>query len=198
MQDHSHLNHKVLDALLGSQTRARVLRFFFRHEGQDFRIGEVAKAILQNYNTTASFIEELAKVGVLKDTKHQGSGILYASNIEFRSYPQLKELVLHIFPVSLSEIIEGIKQTGKIRLAFLQGVFLNQEGSSVDMFVVADDIDEKKFQAFIAELEADVGKSVNYTLMDTSEFTYRYNIYDRFVRNLLKKTNIKLVDNLSL
>ncbi len=198
MQENSQLNFKALDIILGSQTRARVLRFFFRHEGQDFRIGEVAKAILQNYNTTSSFIEELAMGGILKEVKGQGSGTFYTTNLEFRTHGELKVLVLYTFPVSLSEVIEAIKKTGKIRLAMLQGVFLSQEGSSVDLFVVADDIDEKKFQAFIAELEADAGKTINYTLMDTPEFTYRYNIYDRFVRNILKKQNIKLVDSLSL
>lgn len=191
-------NYRVLDTLLGSQTRSRSLRFFFRHENEAFRIGEVAKAISQNYNTTASFVEELAKVGVLKQVKGSGSGSFYGVAIDFRSYPQVKELVLQTFPVALPEVVEAIKETGRIRLALIQGVFLGQEGSSIDLFVVADDIDKEKFAAFIKDLEGDVGKDLNYTLMDTPEFTYRYNIYDRFVRNLLKKQNIKLVDNLSL
>jgi len=193
-----NFNHRVLDTLLGSQTRARVLRFFFRHENEAFRIGEVAKAISQNYNTTASFVEELAEVGILKEVKGSGTGSFYGVSLDFRSYPQLKELVLQTFPIALPEVVEAIKKTGRIRLALIQGVFLGQEGSSIDLFVVADDIDQEKFAAFVKDIEGDVGKELNYTLMDTPEFTYRYNIYDRFVRNLLKKPNIKLVDSLSL
>jgi len=193
-----NFNHRVLDILLGSQTRSRALRFFFRHENEAFRIGEVAKAISQNYNTTASFVEELTEAGILKQVKGSGGGTFYGVAIDFRSYPQIKELVLQTFPIALPEVVEAIKKTGRIRLALIGGIFLGQEGSSIDLFIVADDMDKEKFTEFIKDLEGDVGKDINYTLMDTPEFTYRYNIYDRFVRNLLKKQNIKLVDNLSL
>lgn len=191
-------NYPTLDLLLGSQTRARVLRFFFRHEGEAYRIGEVAKTIDQNYNTTASFVEDLVKAGILKKVKGQGSGMLYGVSLDFHSYQQLRDFIYHTFPIGLPEATEAIKKTGRIRMALIQGVFLGEDGGSVDLFVVADDIDQKKFEAFVKNLEADVGREINYTLMDTSEFTYRYNIYDRFVRNLLKKHSIKLIDNLSL
>lgn len=190
--------HKILDILLGSETRARTLKFFFRHTGETFRIGEVARRILQNYNTTASYIADLEKIGVLKKTSGSGSSSLYMVNTQFPNYTSLREFTLQVFPVSTTQTAQEIKETGRIRLALLEGIFLNQEGSSIDLFLVADDIDEKKFKEFITQLEAQVGKELNYTSMDTAEFTYRYNIYDRFVRNIIKKQNIKLVDNLSL
>lgn len=190
--------HRILDLLLGSETRSRVLKFFFRHANEAFRIGEIARLIRQNYNTTASYVEELEKIGVLKRTQGSGSGSFYAINTQFRNYHALKDLVLQVFPVSTNETADAIKATGRIRLALLQGVFLNQEGSQIDLFLVADDINEEKFKDFISELEAQVGKELNYSSMDTAEFTYRYNIYDRFVRNIIKKPNIRLVDNLSL
>jgi len=190
--------YKILDTIVGSETRSRVLKFFFRHNNQSFRIGEIARLIRQNYNTTASFIEDLERIGVLKQTKGTGSASLYAINTQFKGYPFLKDLVLQIFPVSTTEAAEQIKKTGRIRLALLSGVFLNQEAASIDLFLVVDDVDEAKLKEFIAELEAQVGKEINYTSMDTAEFTYRYNIYDRFVRNIMKKANIKLVDSLSL
>ena len=48
------------------------------------------------------------------------------------------------------------------------------------------------------ELEADVGKTLNYTIMDTNEFTYRYNIYDRFVRNIFNYPHQKIIDTLGI
>ncbi|MBI3335556.1 MAG: hypothetical protein HY001_03600 [Candidatus Portnoybacteria bacterium] len=190
--------HKIFDILLGSETRARTLKFFFRHTGETFRIGEVARRILQNYNTTASYIADLEKVGILKKTSGSGTSSLYTVNTQFPNYTSLREFTLQVFPVSTTQTAQDIKETGRIRLALLEGIFLNQGGSSIDLFLVADDVDEKKLKEFIAQLEAQVGKELNYTSMDTAEFTYRYNIYDRFVRNIIKKPNIKLVDNLSL
>lgn len=190
--------YKVLDIIVGSETRARVLKFFFRHNNESFRIGEVARLIRQNYNTTASFVEELEKVGVLKRTKGSGTGSFYAINTQFTNYSALKDLTLQLFPLSTTETGEQIKKTGRIRLALLSGVFLNQDGTTIDLFIVADDVEEDKLKEFIAELEAQVGKEINYTSMDTAEFTYRYNIYDRFVRNIIKRPGIRLVNNLSL
>ena len=190
---------KILDTVLGSETKARVLRFLLRHPSKAFKLGEIARIINQNYNTTASFIDDLESVGIIqKSSTKDSASAIYGINSNFRDYEELRDFCLKTFPVSTETLIKDLKEAGKIRLAILQGVFLNQGAVNIDFFVVADDMEDKKFEKVVKGLEADVGQEVNYTLMNTSEFTYRYNIYDRFVRNILKRKHITIIDDLKL
>jgi len=190
---------KILDTVLGSETKARVLRFLLRHPSKAFKLGEIARIINQNYNTTASFIDDLECVGIIqKSSTKDSASAIYGINSNFRNYEELRDFCLKTFPVSTEILIKELKEAGKIRLAILQGVFLNQGAVNIDFFVVADDMEDKKFEKVVKGLEADVGQELNYTLMNTSEFTYRYNIYDRFVRNILKRKHITIIDDLKL
>lgn len=199
---------ELLSRFLGSRTEARLLRFLFRHPGQWFRVGEISRRIRSNYNTTNSYIGVLEEVGLIQSkistteepegSKPDASGTVYALNLSFPLYNELREVVLKSFPVDTDRVVEGLKKVGRVRLALLSGTFLNQDSYQVDLFLVGDDVDKSLFENFVANLEADVGRSLRYTLMDTSEFTYRYNLYDRFVRNILKKPHIKLIDDLQI
>jgi DNA-binding MarR family transcriptional regulator len=201
---------EILSKFLGSETEARLLRFLFHHPGQWFRVGEIARRIKGNYNTTNAYIGVLEEIGLVQSkisqakteieelSKLEGSGTVYALSLNFPLYSELRELVLKSFPVEKDRLTGDLKKMGRVRLALLSGVFLNQEGIQLDLFVVADDIEKKDFDSFIEKLEAEVGRSIRYTLMDTSEFTYRYNLYDRFVRNIFKKPHIKLLDDLQI
>ena len=112
--------------------------------------------------------------------------------------PELKTLVLNISPLNELKVKEDLKKIGKVRFAILTGIFVSKDNFPIDIFIIGDDINQDLFKEFISELEAEVGKEVNYTLMDTSEFTYRYNIYDRFIRNILSAPNKVLIDELKI
>ncbi len=198
---------EILSRFLGSRTEARLLRFLFRHPGQWFRVGEIARLIKSNYNTTNSYIGVLEEVGLVQskmsdpeesEDSQEVGGTVYALNMSFPLYNELRQFVLRSFPVDTERVVEGLKNIGRIRLAILAGLFLDEDSYQVDLFAVGDDIDRTQFENFVATLEADVGATLRYTLMDTSEFTYRYNLYDRFVRNVLKKPHLKLIDDLHI
>lgn len=206
--------HKVdvLEYLLGSRVPARLLKFFFRHPQVAFRVGEVARHIDSNYNTTNAYIKKFETISLLEvvpntvspkgesvnpdakaieeDAKH------YTLNRRFYLFEELKTLISKASPVAEEEMIEKLNTVGKVRLALFSGLFVGKDNIPIDLFIVADDVAEAKFKEFMAELEADVGRSLNYTLMDTNEFTYRFNIYDRFVRNVFKHPHLRLIDSL--
>lgn len=207
----SKQHQEILSRFLGSRTQARLLRFLFRNPGRWFKVGEVARRIRSNYNTTNSYIGVLEEINLVQskmaapsaqasveDSGSEGGGTVYSLNLSFPLYNELKAFVLRSFPVDTERIIQGLHKVGKVRLAILAGLFLDQESYQVDLFVVGDDIEKRQFEEFVATLEADVGATLRYTLMDTSEFTYRYNLYDRFVRNVLKKPHLKLIDDLHI
>lgn len=246
----------ILGELFGSKVKARLLKFLFRRSEEAFRIGEIARHIQSNYNTTHSYMKDLYKIGLVKiqdeqknrenkesrnitekesieniqkqeefagnypeinntadtapgqtkdavaagakDKKNENEpeGRLFIINRFFPLYKELNALVLKTNPIAEKDVASELKYFGRVRLAVISGAFLNETNSPVDFFVVADDLDKQKFEEFMKKLEAEVGKPLNYTFMDTSEFTYRYNIYDRFIRNVFKSNHKKLINEL--
>ncbi len=215
----------ILEYLFGSKVSARLLKFFFRHPQEAFRVGEIARLINSNYNTAHSYIKKFETVGLIKPMKpakpnvpadyefvnaeteaaaevkkdeDDDAGKLYVLNQSFRLFEQLKSLISAASPIAETEVTETLNKLGKVRLALLSGVFVGKDNVPIDLFVVADDVIKEQFEAFVVELESEVGRPIKYTLMDTNEFTYRFNIYDRFVRNIFKYPHQKLIDSLSL
>jgi len=249
MNNNNLTTQDILGELFGSKVKARLLKFLFRHPAEAFRVGEIARRIQSNYNTTHSYIKDLYRIGLLKvqdepqndiketltlekvqlqqaqiqstqnsvaisntaqlqalqapniknaqnEKEDEPEGRLFILNPFFPLFKELSALVLKTNPISEKDVALELKNLGRVRLALVSGSFLNETNAPVDFFLVADDLNKEKFEEFMSRLEAEVGKPLNFTYMDTSEFTYRYNIYDRFIRNVFKNNHRTLINEL--
>lgn len=97
-------------------------------------------------------------------------------------------------------MVSKILQLGRVKLAVVSGVFLNEpdQPETSDLFIVGDDIDRQKLNRFLKYMEASMGKEIKFTLMDKDEFKYRHGMFDRFIRVLLEGPHEKLVDRLGI
>jgi len=83
-------------------------------------------------------------------------------------------------------------------LTILSGIFINEENSRVDLFIVGDSIKKRKLFVFLRDLEAEVGKEIDYVVFSTADFNYRYDMFDRFIRDVLEKPHEKLINKLRI
>ena len=100
-------------------------------------------------------------------------------------------------------MVAKILKLGRIKLAVISGVFLNNNGNSndnsvADLFIVGDEINKDKLRTFLKALEAEVGKEIKLGIMDKEEFDYRHGMFDRFVRVLLESPHEKIINKLGL
>ncbi len=125
-------------------------------------------------------------------------------NPNFEYFSELRVLLLKSSPHEKEKMTRKVSELGRVRLALISGIFLNdpdtssQYESPADLFIVGDDIDRKRLRNFLASLEAEVGGEVKFTLMDKEEFMYRYGMFDRFVRVLLEGPHEKIINKLGL
>lgn len=104
----------------------------------------------------------------------------------------------------MTHMASRIQKLGKVKLAIISGIFLNDSNSvdsydtPADLFIVGDDISRQKLRLFLASLEAEVGMELKFTLMDKEEFEYRLGMFDRFVRVLLEGPHEKIINKLGL
>ena len=86
----------------------------------------------------------------------------------------------------------------QVKLAVLAGVFLNHENSRTDLLIVGDDITKRKLDRFLLYIESELGRSIQYTLMDMDEFKYRMGMYDRFLRDILEYPHTTIIDRIGI
>src|SRR3989344_3512363 len=128
----------------------------------------------------------------------------YIVNPNCELFTELRNLLLKSSPAEMEKMTQRVSGLGRVRLAVISVIFLNdpdttsQYETPADLFIVGDDIDRKRLRNFLANLEAEVGAEVKLTIMDKEEFTYRYSMFDRFVRVLLEGPHKKIINKLGL
>lgn len=128
----------------------------------------------------------------------------YSLNSAFEFFNELKSLILKSSPAEKTKMIKKLMGLGKVKLAVISGIFINDNNGSdlydtvADLFVVGDDINKSKLRAFLSSLEAEVGKEIKFTLMDKDEFQYRHGMFDRFIRVLFEGPHEKIINKLGL
>jgi len=92
--------------------------------------------------------------------------------------------------------LQQVKRLGKIKLAIISGIFVNEPNARVDLFLVGEGINNKHIHGFIKKIETQIGKEINYVLMSTNDFYYRYDMFDRFVREIFEQPHEVLINKL--
>lgn len=194
---------QILEQLFDSPVKVKLLKLFLRNPNGSFSMSDIIRKTQSSKETIIKQVKGLESINFLKAKKVKASskkqiegGIHYSVNPNFDFYYELQSLILKSSPTSKDKILAKILKLGQIKLALIGGVFLNLEGSRVDLFLVGDNIDDKKLRQFLSEIESEVGKEIEYASMNAKEFDYRYHMFDRFVRDVIEKPHEKLVNKI--
>jgi len=191
------MNKEILEQLFDSPVKVKLLKLFLRNPEESFELKEIKKRIKSDANVCRRQMKKLENINLIgsrvKDRRRA-----YFVNSDFDFYNELKTLVLKSNPASQEKILSHLKNLGRIKLAILAGIFLNAENSRVDLLVVGDNIKKRKLSNFLRYLEAEVGKEIDYVVFSSKDFNYRYDMFDRFIRDVLEKPHDKLINKLKI
>ena len=187
----------ILEQLFESQAKVKLMKFFCRNSAGSFQLREIFKMLRMNPRNIRHELGKLGKLNFIDSRKKQGR-IVYSLNGNFDFLKELKDLVLKSTISSKDELINNVRKIGNIKLLVLAGIFRGREGDEADLLIVGDKINQRKFSTFLKDLEAEVGKELNCALMSAKEFNYRYDMYDRFVRDLISENSDVLINKLNL
>ncbi|TSC52982.1 MAG: hypothetical protein LiPW39_483 [Parcubacteria group bacterium LiPW_39] len=194
---------QILEQLFDSPIKVRLLKLFLRNPGRYFLLSEIVKKTQGRKKLVEKQVKGLASIGFLRSKKIKANrkkritgGRYFTVNPKFDFYSELQILVLKSSPTSKDKMLKKILKLGRIKMALISGVFLNTENSRVDLFLVGDDISDRKLRNFLAEMESEVGREIEYAAMDSKEFDYRFHMFDRFVKDILEKPHEKLINKI--
>jgi len=205
-----YIGKGTLDQLFESQAKVKLLRFFFRNAGSMFQPKEIFKRLRSNTALLRQEMKKMEKIGLLKQKRawlsfekkrggiRKEKRLVYYLNPGFDFFSELRDLILKTAVASKSDLVDRARKTGNIKLLALTGVFTGDDTARADLLIVGDKINHRKLNNFIKDLEAEVGKELNCAVLATKEFDYRYDMYDRFVRDLLDGESEILIKRIKL
>ena len=121
----------------------------------------------------------------------------YQANKNFILFEEIKALIVKAQVLYEKDFIKKLNKLGSPKLFILTGVFVNNTHSPTDMFIVGR-INKDRLSRMVKELEKEIGRQINYTLMDTKEFKYRKDITDVFLYSILEGSKIVVVDEIGI
>ena len=186
----------ILEQLFDSPIKFKLLKFFIRNSEDYFNPQEICERIQLRSGAAKPHIAKLVVVGFLTAKNLKGKKS-YCPNKKFIFYQELKNLILKSSPISHGKLLLMMRNLGNIKLAVVSGIFLSEENSRIDLLLVGT-IKSKNFKNFIKRLEAIAGTAIRYSIMAPKEFDYRYDMYDKFLRDVLEYRHEKLINKLKL
>jgi hypothetical protein len=190
----------ILGVLFGSPNRVKVMRLFFLNPEEVFSNTEISQRSKVKAPSLRREISVLSRIGFIKKKsisgKKKAKGWQLDSSFPYLS--ALKNLILKAAPISKEALLKKIKGAGRLKLIVVAGIFTGDDNSRADLLLVGDALRKNKIEKIIKDIEASVGKELEYAFFDTLEFKYRLGMYDKFIRDILDYSHEKILDKLGI
>lgn len=205
----------VLETLFDSHARVKLLRIFLQNPSQHFTFDEIVKRSRTRARETKKELSKLLKIGLLmkkneafqneisgKNKKKRAKTfrqLVFYPDTELWIFPELRNLIIKGAAISPQKLVKKLRGLGNVKLGVISGSLYDNNGNSrTDLLIVGNNIKKSKLNKLLTGIESEIGKTIHYTLMDTSEFKYRMDMYDRFLRDILEYPHQKLINNLKV
>jgi hypothetical protein len=176
---------EIFSQLFESRVKARLIKFFMLNDKREYSQQEIVE---KNKMSSIQITKELNRFEKMKMiiVRTKKGKRFFQTNTGFIFYPELKNLVVKSNTLPECRSLSQIKNLGKVRLALISGVFLNYPKGRADLLLVGDEMSRAKLKHLLENLEAEVGKEINYSFMSSDEFKYRTDMLDKFIMEFLE------------
>jgi len=186
----------MLEYFITSKTKRSLLKLFLTKPERRFYTREIAKLTDEPLNAVRRELGYLEKAGLLKS--HKEGNLKYFEVVkEFAFYPELKKIIYST--IGLGDYLkERLKDSESIELAFIYGSVARgeeTEKSDIDLLVVGE-ISGEELHKLISGIEDEIGREINYTLMNKAEFDHRAAAEESFLKRVLREKKLLLKGNL--
>jgi hypothetical protein len=205
---------QFLEKLFESVPKVRILRLFMQNPEYDFTFPELIKRTNFNSGTVKKELKKLLNIDLIKTkivrikseqvfNKNKKSiqakkTKIYYVNTGFELLKELHDLIIKSSITSRTKLSQRLKKLGKVKLVIISGIFINKDDARADLLVVGDNMKRGGLDKFLHQTESELGRHLQYTVMDTKEFRYRLDMYDRFLRDVLEGPHEKLINRLNI
>lgn len=189
------MSSEILEKLFHSKAEVKLLRLFLNNPQEFYLVSEIAEKSKTDLALLKKEIANLVDVKFLISKRKSGK-VYYGINSSFLLLSELKKLIFKASPTSSDRIMNQVDKLGQIRLLVISGALINSEKGRVDILIVGEHISKSRLKNFLENMEAEIGRGINYVSMSTDEFRYRRSMFDKFVIDVLEGPHKVLIDKL--
>jgi len=186
----------VYDKLFGSKTRAKLLSLFMNNSDKSYYVREITRTINEQINSVRRELANLKSLDIVVSQGKKGK-LYYKANKKSDLYPELKKIFSKTEKTAAKktekDMIQTVKGLGDVSYAALMGHFVKDNSSPIDFFIVGK-VNRRRLKTFVAQLEKEAKRELNYSLMDLDEFENRKMMFDRFITEIMASPKDVLVD----
>lgn len=195
-----------LEQIFGSRMRVRLLKLFLEHPDQKFYVREITRCTRSHIHSVRRELANLSRVGLIQVKEDQNFGKrkgngqqrkFYESNPSCVIFNELRSLLLKGQLFLQEELARQFQTAGSIKYLALTGFFVDLAGFPTDLLIVGR-VSRTHCAKLIADFEEEFGRTINYTIFTTKEFTARKEMTDRFLYNFFENKKMVLIDKLPL
>jgi len=210
----------MIDGFFGSKTRVKILRQFLLNTEEKYYLRQLARDLSLQVNSVRRELKHLETCGLLLSADyHHNSTLLgvksnsegdklpvkklssdkkyYEVNKEFILFPEIRALIIKAQTMVGANFLNELQEICTPKLLILTGFFVAQKDFPTDMLLVAN-VPKIKLVTLLQKLEKELGREINYTLMDENEFKFRQEIVDVFLSKILESKKIVLINDWDL
>ena len=183
----------MLERLLTSKARVKLLSLFLMNPERGFHMREVARLTELNINAVRRELANLEAIGLLT-SKPVVNTKVYSVDQKMPILQELTSIILKTEGVTRM-LKENLAEIGVIETSFIYGSFAKNEarlGSDIDLFMIGM-FDEQRLIELIHRAERLISREINYVAFTPEEFEERKRKNDPFVTNVLREPKIVLI-----
>ncbi|HSX31511.1 MAG TPA: transcriptional regulator [Candidatus Saccharimonadales bacterium] len=196
----------MIEQLFGSKTRVKLLQLFYSNPNRSFYVREITRKIDEQINSVRRELANLLNTGLItSDTSNHK--VYYEVNQKYEFYAPLEEIfgagtakarvrspkAAKAIELPLADETADLKALGNVEIAALMGQFTRDDSTGIDVLIVGN-VNQNALAKYVTELERQEGKDLRYTVFSLDDFTYRLQIKDRFMSNVLRSKKQVLLD----
>lgn len=195
-----------LGIIFGSLARVKLMRHFLMNPDMKFTANDLSSRAKVSISVLRKELNQLKKAGLVKETTlsvtNSRGGVKklkgFILDQTFSHTRALADLILENSTLNRSILVKKLRQTGKLKLLVLSGLFIGMPDGRLDILIVGKDIESKKVDRVMHEVEAEIGRELTYSVFDTEDFIYRMNMYDKLIADVMDFPHERLIDNLPI
>jgi DNA-binding transcriptional ArsR family regulator len=183
----------MLQNIIPSKTRRKILSLFFQNVNQSFHLRKVAREVGEEINAVKRELDILEKEGVLKKEKRLNK-VIFSLNNKYLYYNEFLSIFIKQGDLA-QKILKNLSKIGKIKYAAVSYKFAKKQKISENeiYLLLVGLMVSPEVVKIISEEEKKYGSEINYTLMNEEEFNFRKKNNDPFIWGFLKQPKIMIV-----
>jgi predicted nucleotidyltransferase len=184
----------MLETLLGSKLRAKVLGWLFSHPDERYFVRQLTNLLGEDSTNVSRELVRLENTGILISQK-EGKQKYYQANRKSPLFNELRGIAVKT--VGIADVVHSAlsREADKISAAFIFGSIAdgtNKKTSDIDVMVVGQ-ISFGETVTLLSSVEEKLGREINPVVYSVSEFRKRVKDGDHFISNLLESEKIFLI-----